>query len=367
MNPTSVRGKQREFQALLNNHHCNVIALAETSATIDTQFDTTRQLKKLGLHATWSNPVQPQSTRIDGQPSLRGRAGGTAMFTSLPCRASRHPTNEYWKSTTRLLHVVLTVGTTDIQVFVLYGATSSLPNAVQFNEDLISEAVHQSQLLPLPTIIMGDFNMKIQETKPYQTLFAKGYRSIDHVYSTKYGSVMPPSCNEATNPDLAIISPELLGYITHVSVDKTKLFDTHDPVVFSLELPSTPPSVLRYQIPKSWSDFPIQQDQLATAMQQHPNMFADVTTYSEWNAKVEALVDATIRGPCNSEADTFPVKHLPKAYRGRFKQPKPRLFPHQSQVRQGRQGDYEPLERFVQFAPSGRSAIYDASRASVVA
>lgn len=332
VNPTSVRNKFQEFKHFIQDHGCNAIALSETSATLDTQHQVSRAIK-----AIWSSPVTPQAQRLDGQPSNRGRAGGAAVFSSLPCRPTRHTINEYWQATTRLLHVILTIGSTDIQIFVLYGATSSLPNASQFNDDLLTEAIHLPQLLPLPTMYMGDFNLKVSDARPFHDLFKKGYRSLDHLFSSRYGSKMPPFCKDSTLPDNAVLSPDLIGLVTEIKVLPSKLFDSHDPVIFTMVFPKDPVAYRRYQMPKSWTDLPIQAEQLQAASEKHQDLFEGV-----WNSKVEALVDETIVNYCSKEVEHFPCSHLPKSYRGRYKPPKAKLFPRQRHVPKGRAGDYEP-------------------------
>lgn len=175
---------------------------------------------------------------------------------------------------------------------------------------------------------------------------------------------MPPSCKDSTNPDNAVISPDLLDYITHVEVLTAKLFDAHEPVIFTIELPQEPLTELRYQVPKTWPDLPTQADHLQSAMDTKPLLFEEVNSYGDWNAAVENFVDSAIRDHCSPKIEFFPVTFLPKAYRGRHKPPKAKRFPRQSQVPKGRTGDYEPPGEVAQNAKFANS---DASRASDVA
>ena len=90
INPTSLDNKTDEFEILAKKHEVNIIAAAETSATMSVQKSFASKIRKHGFHAVWSAPVPTQRVKLDGQESKRGKAGGVAVFSQFKCRPSWH-------------------------------------------------------------------------------------------------------------------------------------------------------------------------------------------------------------------------------------------------------------------------------------
>ena len=338
VNPTSVREKTWEFDKLINDHHCDIIGLAETSATIATQKEVDRELRTWKYKALWSNPVQHQKLRLDGEVSKRGRAGGTAIFTHLTSRVSRIPATDVGHMTNRLVHAIIQFGNTSVQVFVIYGATSSIANSVQITENLIQEAIDRSQRLNLPSVFLGDFNMDVAQSEAFAPLFQHGYRHLEEIFLTRYGKVMDFTCNDATN-DTAVIHPVLLPWLTDIEVNKDKLFDTHDPVFVTFALPCEPLSTLRYRIPHCWADLPIETSDLQEVYHEHS---IPAQSIDAWCKKCELLVDQVIQRNHHKDPQINPLCHLPKRFKGRGIDRRPVKCPFQAQVKEGRNGDYNP-------------------------
>ena len=342
VNPTSVRNKQSEFVDLLSNHKCDLIALAETSATIETQKEFSFQVKKMGAKVLWSDPVPQQRKKLDGTACKRGKAGGTALITKLTARPSRHTNNTDWQVSNRLLHSIVQLGGTHVQFFVMYGATQSISNATSFTEKLIQEAIDRSKMLPLPSVFLGDFNMSVMDSESFDPLFKQGYQPLQAIHRTLMGSEMAFTCNEATCPDTAVIHPLLVPYVRHIEVLKSKLFDVHDPVLWTIDLPREPISLKRFNVPKSWADFPITTDDLYQTWVENFNDVEPSLNFQDWCQKVEHLVDATLRKQHQIDPILNPTRKLPLSYKGRGKIRNATRHPIQSRVKKGRQGDYEP-------------------------
>eukprot|EP00435_Cladocopium_sp_Y103_P021601 s1400_g5.t1 len=171
-------------------------------------------MQSLGYQSVFSDPVRQQRLKLDGSECLRGRAGGTALCSSVPCRACRYPLDDKWRISTRLLHTVVQLGVTHVQLFILYGATRSIPNAMDYNEELATEAINRSKLLPLPAMFVGDFNCEPKHLEAFQPLFQEGYRPLESLYEALYASPMPFTCKDATNVDTAVIAPALIPFVT---------------------------------------------------------------------------------------------------------------------------------------------------------
>ena len=257
INPTSLANKQDEFAILAQTHDVHIIAAAETTATIETQQSFSRVVQKHGYHAIWSPPVIPQKTRLDGQASRRGRVGGVALFSRFPCRKSWDNLPKPWDTSTRIVHSLVQLGQLWVQIFVLYGLAMPNKGAKEFTEELLQQAGEKSKCLPFPTIFIGDFNQDIHILSSFQWLSELGFRSLQQIYGDKYQIEMPYTCREATKPDTALISPELIPLVDSITVLKTGLFDTHDPVLFQLRIPEQQLFRQKILLPQTWNEFPI--------------------------------------------------------------------------------------------------------------
>lgn len=95
-NPTSIGCKEKEFYDLINMHHLGLVACAETPATTAIQRTFGSHMMTKGFKSNWSNPVQPHVIELDGNPSLRDRAGGTADFATFPSRRCWNGIADEW-------------------------------------------------------------------------------------------------------------------------------------------------------------------------------------------------------------------------------------------------------------------------------
>lgn len=341
VNPTNLVTKHQQFSQLVETHDVHVLGLAETTATSHIQLQFATQMKRHGFQTVWSAPVQPQRIRLDGHFSNKGRSGGTAICAKLPLRPCRMVMDPRWNVTTRLVHGIVQLGPLHIQVFVIYGATSSIPDSQAFTESLVQYAIERSKCIDVPAIFLGDFNMNIHQCQAFGALFDRGYQSLQTIYASKYGVPFPTTCAEATSPDTAVLHPTLLPLVTAVTVDKAKLFATHDPVIFSLQIPDQAISRTRLISPATWTKLPLNPEEV----KQH---FLDTwtspsdNTLIAWRQQVEQGISELL----TTQHVTCPILHpttrLPKKYRGRGVAPKPKCQPMQAQVKRARAGVYEP-------------------------
>lgn len=316
INPTSLVNKHDEFAILSQTHNVHIIvAAAETTVTIETQQAFSKVVQKHGYGTVWSPPVMPQKIRIDGFPSKRGRVGGVALFSKFPCRRSWDQFQKPWDTSTRLVHSLVQLGHLWIQVFVIYGLAMPNKGAKDFTDDLFHQACEQSKNLPYPAIFIGDFNHDVHSLQDFHELYEHGYRSLQQIYRQKYMCKMPPTCKEATTPDTAIIPPELISFVDSITVVKTGLFDTHDPVIFQLVLPDE--QLFRYKIPipHSWIEFPITKQDLEDKSQ---DVNCDqISTLEEWGTVTENVVDAVLVADHLADPSMTVIKSLPKRCKGR--------------------------------------------------
>jgi endonuclease/exonuclease/phosphatase family metal-dependent hydrolase len=61
-------------------------------------------------------------------------------------------------TSTRIVHNVLRLGESHIQLIALYCSPATGQQAALFNQQLMDVALAQARLIPLPLVIMGDLN-----------------------------------------------------------------------------------------------------------------------------------------------------------------------------------------------------------------
>ena len=208
VNPTSLANKHADFIYMQQHYEVNLFACSETTATIGVQKTFGAFLKQRFFNSIWSSPVRPQKIRQDGNPSERGKVGGTAIFSDHKCRAPFDINYELpWQFHNRIVQSIVQVGATWIQVFVIYGYTSSIRASKEHTNQLFNQAYKKSCELPLPVIFAGDFNMDISELELYPFLIENGYDSVQNKFQKMYGFEMPKTCKETSNVDSALMHP----------------------------------------------------------------------------------------------------------------------------------------------------------------
>ena len=209
VNPTTIGPKSAIFKELQIQYEIGSFIVSETAATPITQSCFASQIRP--LHSSWSAPCEEHKARADMLPSTRGKAGGVALISLAPVRNAVHTLSKDLELTTRIAHHVLSLPGMQMQVVTIYGQTASHPDAKEFNNMLLQAAIEATEGLPLPTLIAGDFNCDVTQLPSYDALRFKGFADLRTLHERQYGSSMPPTCKEATWPDQAVLSPELVA------------------------------------------------------------------------------------------------------------------------------------------------------------
>ena len=338
-NPTSICQKAQIFKEVIYESGAHFVAVSETSATLAVQRHFTAQMNHLRWKSFFSAPAPPQKERLDHEASLRGRALGVAALSCLPIRNCCDGLPTIWENSLRLIHLVVSLGGVSIQVFVLYGLVAAHAGAMAYNNDLLMAVWSASKALPLPVVILGDFNTDLEKMSSAQFFFEHGFTSLQRKHVELYGNPMPPTCKESTSPDTALISPELAGMINRVQVhDHGLWFDTHHPVSFTLQMP-TPP-LKRWVLPRPapLTDFFFTKEQITDAWNSRghvdpPNSFPD------WAFSVEQTFDVALRQLPSGYG--LPRK-LPNRYKGRCKNVERKARPFSALMKPMRPGEFMP-------------------------
>ena len=235
-NPTSIGCKQKEFYDLINMHHLGLVACAETSATTAIQRTFGSHMMTKGFKSNWSKPVQPHVIELDGNPSLRDRAGGTADFAAFPSRKCWNGIADEWSRTNRISHALVQVASS-MQVFVIYGILEDIAGAKDFTNGLFEYALEQSKKTSIPSIILGDFKLDVHKLHASEQLTEQGVQTLQALH----GKLMEYQCQKLVGKKPFQIQRLYIPFLHHDSHRfrclKDGWIDSHDPV-FKLHTPN---------------------------------------------------------------------------------------------------------------------------------
>ena len=343
-NPTSIVSKFEIYQQLSRDFSLDIICAAETAATPLGQKLFGSQMRGIGMKSIWSQPVGEKVSRTDGQQSLRGNAAGVVLFSKWPARSVVDSLTPQAYATARLLHAVITVGGVQIQMVCLYGLAAA--GTSQQTNGLFQEALRVVQLLPLPFIILGDFNCNPWNLEVKDQLSALGVVDLPMVYSNLRSHPMPPTCKNATRPDNALISMHLRPYLVDVSVLPTPWFDAHQVVLLSLDLEAFHQARFRMSMPAPWSDLEIDFGHAANGYDWVTHNRGKPTSIEEWGMAVEEAIEFAFRKTQqDNQGIPWSATHkMPRKYKGRCQPRQPKQTKPALVTMPSRKGDFNPGE-----------------------
>ena len=343
-NPTSIYSKTQVYKELQTLHKLDLITASETSATKLSQQSFAQAMRTTFRRTLWSVPVQDHRPKSDGTASMRGKAAGVACMSSHRMRLAHGTLTSAWEATSRIMHVIVTLGSMDLQLIILYALPSTQPGSSTFNNDLLEAAFRASEMLPLPTIILGDFNGDPFKWNAGNHLKQQGYRDLRAIHQRLMGTPLPPTCRGVTNPDNALFSPVAASWVINVQVLPDEHFDCHRVVIFDLSIPADDAFVQSYKVPETFLKLPMHESDLHDAYHHLSEHLGDPPDLIEWGQRIEHAADIAYRG--------FQVKDtgcqwnetvgMPKKFRGRCKPTRLTNHPVKSHFKLGRPGDYQP-------------------------
>ena len=350
-NPTCIVNKHDYYHQIVQEHGVDLFTASETAATSRAQQVFDSQMSRNKFKILWSAPMEDQFSRSDGEQSLRGKASGTALISSLPCRAAVDTLDAQWFATGRLLHSVVMFGCLHVQVVVVYGLPHTRNNSSQLNSTLFLEAIHACSKLPLPFVIAGDFNVDPFSLECADTLYQLGLKDLVKLSSEKFGKTMTPTCKDTTIADNALISADLVPFLSDIRVCPQQYFDTHRPVFVDFAFPSQGVFDTRLKQPKSWIELDLDDDLFPEAYHQAVDSLGRPSTIEEWGQVIECTVDKVYREQQQKAGTPLSkIRGLPKRYRGRCMPPKFEKVAVKSLTPVTRPGDYAPPGEIYDFA-----------------
>ena len=148
-------------------------------------------------------------------------------------------------------------------------------------------------------------------------------------------------CKGVTWPDNAILSPAMARWISNIQVLPPGDFDTHQVVLFDLQVPAQDLYVFHLPLPRTWLDLEIASEHLPEAYSLAVQKLGIPDSLAARGETVECAVDLAYR-KTRLVAGIHPlrVKPLPKTQRGRCKPRRPERAQRVFLTKQARPGDY---------------------------
>ena len=338
-NPTSLNQKSDLYVDLVKIHHCDVISLSETAATEITQKSFSKIVGKHNIRCHWSPPVQPFRNTITGKPHEKGRPSGVCLCSTMPFRPCRNNFDLKWVASTRIIHSIVKVGSMHVQVVTLYCKPT---------RDLLNYVMTRIESVPLPFIIMGDFNMDMDRFDCWRALEARGCRTLPQLHHRLMGTCMPATCEDVTIPDNAIISTSLVPLVVKVQVLKDTGIPTHHPVIFDLSFPTH--GIFRHRInfPRQFTELGLDENDFLAAFNRVQESLPLPTSIEEWGSNLDNLANIAVQN-CPKMQDQG-MSALPVSFKGRCQKRKVIKCPFQSSTKKAWNGVYEPSTEVLTMA-----------------
>lgn len=347
VNPTALTNKEAMFKHLVEQQ-VTMLACSETSATAPVQHSFGYFMRTLGFSSLWSSPVQPHKIKLDDTQGLRGKAAGVSLRTVFPCRKPWTIMSD-WTSSVRLLHAVVRLGSLWIQVVVIYGFASDNHHAHSQTNALFQQAIQMTEQLPLPSMILGDYNLDVHLLEKFPLLHEKGFVSLQQLHEQRTGVPFPATCKGATSPDTAILHPVIASRVQSIWVDQDGLFDAHKPVFVDISIPAEQVLTPKIRFPDTWVQFGIQAQDLDHVWNQQYTSAPRAQDLEAWGMKVEAVVDDAMLRETQLHPELQLPKKLPRSCKGRCKPGKITMCPVIPLAKNSRHGNYAPPNEPLSF------------------
>ena len=235
--------------------HLDEIALGEDQCVVWTETSATQStLQSLKLlsktHATSLVHSAPAATRtVRGKTALgRGEASGTLIWSSCKARDLK----ELWPQTAfqtgRVADAFISVGAVQVRVIACYGFPSSIPNHLGLNELLFQEVFFQANAYEVPTLIVGDLNVNLQDMQCWEKYSALGFYDYGAHVAALGGLSPQPTYRGISRLDYCIANSWAMPYLAGFSVDP-RGFTDHGSLHILLGVEAHQPVCTRWAMP----------------------------------------------------------------------------------------------------------------------
>ena len=237
------------------------------------------------------------------------------MHSVYPIRGSMQCDVSDWSVSGRFLQAFIQFPEHEFQIVTVYGFPACTAAAKQRTNQLLAHALQCAFFNTFPMILCGDFNHRPSQLDSLQPLWHQGFRTAEQLHMDITGQQLPTTFKDATRHDVAIFSPQIVQYIKEVWVNNQQFVAGHNPLYFSMHLPSEPLYTQNWRLPKCWVGLDPQPDLIA----EH---FRPVTSCDEedplmqWSTQVEKAVHLALKTQL-TDRPTGQYPGLPRTFRGR--------------------------------------------------
>ncbi len=263
-NPTTVAFKEDLFFDL----DFSICGVSETAATAKVQNLMKSKLGQKHINSKWSAPVQPFSF---SSSNMRGLAGGSAIFSSLPLRNTCEAVPDDILNSTRYCEAHVQFQPHRFLFCAnLYGPTDGFKygDPVQTLNRLFNHAAQRAIRFVGPAVIMGDFNRPLGQIEAWHSLQAEGWVDAAEMSSDILGHPLDLTSFDAARHSFILINRDLARSLIKCRTSHDNLFSGH-PVLsasFSIDVLLTP--VKCWMLPKSFDRFLCDNERAETVAQQ---------------------------------------------------------------------------------------------------
>ena len=320
---------------------------AETSHTAAAQNVSMHRFRNCGFNSVWSTAVPC----YNHSGALRGRAAGTAIISHLNLAQYPGDLPRDVAATARFVDSIVDVGH-DVRMYVacIYGPAYGLnhhdPWAILSR--LCEVAFSRASQFKGPAIVMGDFNVSVDEIPLWHSMLHLGWVDAAAFDANRRSAMPRPTSRGQARKSFILINQQLLPSLITCDTTDDFEFDTHPLLLAEFDLDATRKPVDRWRLPMSTDHFSFNPELLelgavaVTQAREHKFQVAiDRQDSDEALRQINLAFEETWNAAC-VDADGKPRK-LPQSCIGRGRKSVVHRFAASAPViRKGRNGDFNP-------------------------
>lgn len=253
-NPAQMLGHESD----LRDWPTGVWTAAETNHTSSAMQVTKHRLKKENIRSVFGPAVQKHSNNAG---VYRGRAMGTAIFSTSPMHPYPEETSQEVNATCRFNDVLVRINQHLMAyVAVVYGPPES--NVTYTDGDRIFNTAMQPALerathFQGPAAITGDFNRELSSCRLWTDLQRMGWHDHDaaQLAHDKYGQPLDTTCKDCARKSFILINGAFANLLVSCFTVEKHLFEAHPVLqaVFDFDTEDIQQTV--WALPKSLDDY----------------------------------------------------------------------------------------------------------------
>lgn len=219
-NPGQILGNE----SIIANWGDGVWAASESSHTKNAMRLSSSRLRKQGFQSIWSPPVAAHSHNAE---SLRGRASGTAVVSSLPMYAYPSQMPEAVAKSSRCVEAIVDLGGSSMYIASLYGPANGVAHFDPWALLSAGYAFQHALAFRGPAAVVGDFNTEAEAIPYLSALRKRGWVDAALYDAHRRSSEPRPTCKDKSRKTYIFVNPVLLQALEWCDTIEQYDFDAH--------------------------------------------------------------------------------------------------------------------------------------------